>query len=183
MMFNENALKSIRNREIVIGYTTPDWDYDMYDLISYMNTQPEKFKIWEPKNRRLGLTKMEARKSTPDFAKNIIKDLKNTFYKNHISCHAYCGFTEYSKSFDIHKDRMDVLYLQVIGNIEWSIWKSDSNKTNITPDQGSCILKEKFMPGKWIWVPRGTYHLVEPIDPRVGFSFGVENNPDPSTYI
>jgi hypothetical protein len=182
-MFNDNVLKTIRNREVILGYTNSGWNYDMYDFITYMNTHPEKFKIWEPNNRRLGLIKMESRKSTPDFAKIILNNLRKTFYKNNITCHAFCGFTNYSKSFNIHKDKMDVLYLQVIGDIQWSIWESDLDKSQIDPKQGTCISKYKFTPGNWIWVPRGTYHLVEPIDPRVGFSFGIENNPDPSTYI
>ena len=183
MTFNENFLKTVRNKQITIGYTDPDWDYDMYDFISYVNTHPNQFKLWEPNNRRLGLVKMESRKSTPDFAKNIIDNLKKTFYKNNITCHAYCGFTNHSKSFNIHKDQMDVLYLQIIGDTEWSIWESDLDEKEITMDQGKCILTEKFIPGKWIWVPRGTYHFVKPITPRVGFSFGIENNPDPATYI
>jgi hypothetical protein len=182
-MFSNKVLKSIQNKETIIGYTNSDWNYDMYNFITYMNTHPEEFKIWEPKNRRLGLTKMESRQSTPEFAKSIIKNLKTTFYKNNISCHAYCGFTNYSKSFNIHKDQMDVLYLQVIGNTEWSIWESDIDEKDITSDQAECVYKENFIPGKWIWVPRGTYHLVKPITPRIGFSFGIENNPDPSTYI
>ena len=182
-MFNENILKTIKNKQVVIGYTDSGWDYDMYDFMTYMSNHPAEFKMWEPKNKRLGLTKMETRQSTPAFAKDIIAKLKKTFYKNNITCHAYCGFTNYSKSFNIHKDQMDVLYLQVIGDTEWSIWESDSNEKEISPDQGKCILKDKFIPGKWIWVPRGTYHFVKPITPRVGFSFGIENGPNPSTYI
>jgi hypothetical protein len=183
MIFNDKFLKTVRNKQVAIGYTDSDWNYDMYDLIHYLSTHPEEFRLWEHDNKRLGLTKMEFRQSTPDFAKKIIKDLKFTFYKNNISCHAYCGFTDHSKSFEIHKDKMDVLYLQVIGNTEWSIWESDLNEMNITPDQGKCIFNEKFMPGKWIWVPRGTYHFVKPFGPRIGFSFGVEGDPDPSIYI
>jgi hypothetical protein len=182
-MFNENFLKTVRNKEVVIGYTDNDWNYDMYDFMFYMNSHPEKNKMWEPKNRRLGLIRMESRQSTPDFAKDIIKSLKQVFYKNFITCHAYCGFTNYSKSFNIHKDKMDVLYLQVIGNTEWSIWESDLDQKDIAPEQGTCIFKQNFGPGNWIWVPRGTYHFVNPIGPRVGFSFGIENDPDPSGYV
>lgn len=182
-MLSENFLKSVRKRESVIGYTDSDWDYDMYDFITYMDSHPEDFKMWDPKKRRLLLTKMEARASTPLFAKNIIENLKSTFPKNVITCHAFCGFTPDSKSFRIHKDVMDVLYLQVIGDIEWSLWESGSEEKSIGPDSANCVYKEKFTPGNWIWVPRGKYHLVNPITPRVGFSFGVERNPDPSTYI
>jgi hypothetical protein len=182
-MFNENILKSIKDRKTVVGYTDPNWNYDMYDFIYYMNSHPNEFKIWEPRNRRLGLTGMEQRSSTPDFAKNIIKILRTTFYKNQISCYSFCGFTEYSKSFQIHKDTMDVLYLQVIGDTEWSIWESDLDEKQITADQGTCVFKEKFTPGKWIWVPRGTYHFVQPITPRVGVSFGIENDLDPASYL
>jgi hypothetical protein len=183
-MFNEKFLEKVKNKEAVIGYTDPDWKYDMYDFMTYMNSHPEECKSWEPKNRKLSLYKMEQRSSTPDFAKDIIKSLRKTFYKNHISCYAFCGFTEYSKSFKIHKDKMDVFYLQVIGDVQWSLWNSHiGDAVNIKRNQGECYLKENFFPGKWIWVPRGTYHLVEPITPRVGFSFGIEGGPDPYDYL
>ena len=44
-MFNENFLKTVRNKQITIGYTDSGWNYDMYDFITYMNTHPEEFKI------------------------------------------------------------------------------------------------------------------------------------------
>lgn len=182
-MFNENILKNIKNRQVTIGYTDSDWDYDMYDFMAYMSSHPSEFKIWGPESRLLVLSKMEIRKSTPTFVKDIMRKLRKTFPRNYISCHGYCGFTNYSKSFEIHKDLVDVLYLQVIGDTEWSVWESDSDEREITPDQAKCIATEHFMPGKWIWVPRGTYHLVKPLGPRLGFSFGIGNDPEPASYL
>lgn len=180
-MFTENFLQSIRNRKYHTGHI--QLDYDMYDFLKYAYSHPSNYAIWYDNEKRLSLEGMETRGKTPQFAKDIIQTLKQNFTKNNITCHAFSGFTEESKSFKIHKDRMDVFYLQVVGEIEWSIWKSDLNDSIIEPENGKCVFKEKFIPGNYIWIPRETYHFVEPITPRVGFSFGVENDPEPSTYI
>lgn len=180
-MFDTEFLKNAREGNYHTGFL--DIGYNMYEYIQYLKEHPEKLTLYQNDKKRITLLGMEKRSSTPSFAKEIVSKLRSTFYKNNISLYSFSGFTQDSKSFEIHKDKMDVLYLQVIGEINWSIWTSELNEGNITPEQGSCIFKEKFVPGNWIYIPRGTYHFIEPITPRVGFSFGIESDPDPKEYI
>jgi hypothetical protein len=188
-MFNDDIFNSIRNKkfhpgsELSIEGTKLSVEYDMFEFISYAFNHPPKYRKFQPENKMFGLIKMEERKSTPDFVKNVIEYLKNTFHKNDITCHGFCGISNNSKSFGIHKDRMDVFYLQAYGNIEWSIWESNLNKSNIKPNEGICIYKEIFLPGNFIWIPRGTYHCVDQLTQRIGFSFGIEGSDDPADYI
>lgn len=174
--------KQISNKKYYTTYCN-EVDYNMYDFIRYSDNHPKEYKQFIDHRKRLLLTAMEIRPSTPYFAKKIIKKLKNTFYKNEISLQAFVGFTNDSESHSIHRDAMDVLYLQVIGNINWSIWESNSSEDAIEPDEGFCIFKKTLVPGDMIWIPRGTFHFIEPLTPRVGFSFGVEGTTDPCTYI
>jgi ribosomal protein L16 Arg81 hydroxylase len=53
------------------------------------------------------------------------------------------------------------------------------------PDSGigEKTWENVMIPGDAIWIPRGTFHHVSPRSGRVGFSFGVEGKPEPSTYI
>ena len=57
---------------------------------------------------------------------------------------------------------MDVYFWQIQGSTKWEF------------DSLSYILN----PGDLIYVPRGVYHSVFPLTPRVGISFGAEISPD-----
>ena len=105
--------------------------------------------------------------------KEIIEQLKIIYNQKNITLIAFSGYSADSKSFKIHKDKMDVIYLQVYGEIIWSVWESDKTTDNIQPDQGTSVFKQKFVPGDMIYIPAGTFHHVEHLDkPRIGFSFG-----------
>lgn len=164
--------KHISNRE----YYTSRFeiqDYDMYDFLKYAINHPTDHALFNDNKKNLILHKMEERRSTPSFAREIIKELRKTFYKNSINLHGMVGFTNDSRSHEIHRDSMDVLYLQVIGEVEWSIWNSD---------KVIRVFSTKLTPGDTIWIPRGIPHHVKPLSPRVGFSFGIEGDPEASEY-
>jgi hypothetical protein len=181
---NESFLENVRNRQYYyFGNVIDTGDFNLFKYIRLLDSHPPKDTHWQEEKETVWLNKLAGRESSPIFIKKIMNDLKKTFTLNNINCHTYSGFTETSESFGIHKDKMDVLYLQSIGSVIWSVWESDINKSEILPEQGKCVFKETFTPGDLIWIPRGTYHHVKPLGPRVGFSFGVENNLDPSTYI
>ena len=181
---DESFLENIRNRQYhYFGNIVDIVGFNLYDYIMLLDSHPKEHKTWNPDKENISLLKMEYRESTPIFAKNIIFDLKENLTLNSITCHSFSGFTETSQSFKIHKDQMDVLYLQVVGSVVWSVWKSSVNEDNILPEQGECIFRETFTPGDLIWIPRGTFHHVKPLSARVGFSFGVEKDTNPSTYI
>jgi ribosomal protein L16 Arg81 hydroxylase len=102
-----------------------------------------------------------------------LNQLREIYKQKHITLIAFSGYGADSKSFKIHKDKMDVIYLQVYGEIIWSVWESDKTTPNIQPEQGTCVFKQKFVPGDMIYIPAGTFHHVEHLDkPRIGFSFG-----------
>lgn len=189
-MFDEKFFQAVRkkrhypfkNSDVTKGAEEFDWD----SFMKLLDSHPEEALNLRKDKLGFVLTKLEQRSSTPYFIKNIIDELKNTFPKNSITAHFFGGFTNKSKSFDIHRDKMDVLYLQVLGSIEWSVWdeKKDPGIDILkSKNDGTKRFSQRFVCGNMIWIPRGTFHLVEPYTSRVGVSFGIEGPIDPSTYI
>ena len=140
----------------------------------------EKFLIkvptWEQIifNIDLNIQKKELIKSLPDYGivlhkifnieevDFILKEIENNNPNNRYSAHAYISLSKESKTFDKHKDESDVWYWQCIGLTEWKIFKF--NETI------SYILE----PGDIIYIPKGIFHEVTPLSPRVGISFGLD---------
>jgi len=197
-VFDEKFLQNVRKREFhsfddvsVVPSWTPEMqqsfkETDWQRVITLLDGHPsEKNELrWD----KLGyvLTSMENRAGLPYFAKQIIEQMASIFSKNNISCHMFGGFTDKSESFKIHRDAMDVLYLQLVGEVYWSTYDAHNKSVaepNIERKNTRLIYKQHFKPGRMYWVPRQRYHLVEPITSRAGFSFGVEGEPDPSTYV
>lgn len=180
-MFDNDFINCVKSKKYYKGYT--DIEYDLYSSIKYALNHPEHLTTWEDNIRRITVFHMEYRNSTPDFIKDIRRGMRSIFTKNPVSCHSFVGLTSNNKSFRIHKDKMDVLYLQAVGEVVLSIWESESDEFNLDQSEADCMFKQQFKPGDWIWIPRGTYHLIEPLGDRVGLSFGVEGDIDPSTYV
>lgn len=180
-MFNEDFFNAVREHNYFDGNISVDWN--LYDFIKFLHSHPNSSINWYDVDELVVIHHIEFRNKAPQFVKDIIKKLQITFPQNRITCHAFVGFTEDSSSFGIHKDSMDVLYLQVIGEVTWSMWECETEKNNIQPEEGLCVYKETFKPGDWIWVPRGHFHCSEPKSLRVGLSFGIEGEINPSTYI
>lgn len=191
-MFDDKFLEAVRNRQYYrMDYPNiEDLDITWEELFHLMDSQPEELLFLKTDKLAFAMTGMEKRASSPQFSISIVKQLKKLFPKNTITSHLYGGLTKQSKSFRIHRDRMDVFYIQLIGDIEWSIWEpndpsyyEDKDKDVLLESQGKKVFSERFNCGKMIWIPRGTYHLVEPYETRLGISFGVEGQPEPSTYV
>lgn len=134
------------------------------------------------------LLQFEKRPSIPKQLEDMVKQLREKFYKNTVSLICFGSFGKTAKSFNIHRDTMDVIYMQGLGEVDFSIW--DANKPDLPSnlDHGgredvTQRFKKRFKKYDICWIPRGTYHLIQPIGTRVGFSFGIEGKPDPSTYI
>jgi mannose-6-phosphate isomerase-like protein (cupin superfamily) len=92
----------------------------------------------------------------------ILKEIENNNPNNSYSAHVYISLSKESKTFGKHKDESDVWYWQCIGSTQWKIF--EFNETI------SYILE----PGDIIYVPRGIFHDVIPLSPRVGISFGLD---------
>lgn len=186
-MFDEKFLQDVRDKQFHFFGNKVKIDYTWYKFLRLLKTQPDRILDFNDEAQRFTLSALETRGSTPKFAKQIISDLEETFYQNPITLIGFGGLDMDHRSFQVHRDGMDVLYVQVLGNIEWSIWESYNYEVDaFYPHhhwEGKKIWQQTMIPGDAIWIPRGTYHHVHPLSARLGFSFGVEKRPDPSEYV
>ena len=71
---------------------------------------------------------------------------------------------------------MDVFLYQVLNNCKITI--------GYTEEPSDDDMVETLQPESlFVWIPRGTWHQLEPDVSRVTFSFGVEGDTDPATYV
>jgi len=165
------------------------WKWE--DALRVVDTHPQDMLDWNRDKNRLGLKMMHERGMAPRFAKDIVKEIKDFFVdpapkkfndeydKGHPNATniAFVGIGKESGSYPRHKDTMDVFIVQVIGEIKFTIGyteePSDADETRI------------LRPGDSVYIPRGTWHHIQPSVSRVTFSFGFESDADcdPSTFI
>jgi len=120
---------------------------------------------------------LERRPSLPRDAKKIIKELKRIFPGKPVTCHLFFGITDRHTTFGIHRDRMHVLYLQVLGKVDWEIHRprrEDAISDTLKPERSKIVENKILEPGMMVWNPMGTFHHSKPIGTRMGLSFGVE---------
>jgi ribosomal protein L16 Arg81 hydroxylase len=84
--------------------------------------------------------------------KNVLKDLNCNI------AHLYINITTRAKTFGRHNDTMDVYFWQCQGVTKWIL------------DNDEIILN----PGDLIYIPKGIYHTVIPLTPRLGVSMSNE---------
>ena len=98
---------------------------------------------------------------------NSIQTLVNSISKLdpavRCSAHVYMHLMGSNDGFGSHRDKSDVIFWQVIGKTFWSI--DDDKKYEYILNPGDCI-----------YVPRGMFHDVKSLSPRVGISFGLDYN-------
>ena len=187
-MFDDDFLEAVKNKNY-FNFKTDDPKLDEFEWSRFFVRTKEKHLSWFEQQKRLIVYKLEKRPDLPIFARDIIQELKEIFPFNEISCQAFCTFGPEAKSFKIHKDAMDVLYLQVRGSVIWEMWEeidkrlSADQPDQMFPDEGNCTFSEKLTPGDMIWVPRYSWHHAIPLETRVGFSFGVEGKRDASKSV
>jgi len=121
------------------------------------------------------LLSIEQRGRAPKFSKDVVAELKY-HYDYPVTSHLYVGYEEESLSFSrIHRDRMDVIIVQQYGSISVSIWKANVDKDVVGEDEASLIEMRTLKPGDAVYIPKGTYHWIQPLTQRVTYSFGIEN--------
>ena len=193
-MFDEKFKEAVRNRQY---YRLNDYElppesvFGWKEAIHLLDSHPEDKTELAPKLYSYVLTALERRQSIPQFIKDIIKELESIFPNNRITAHFFGGFSVKTKSrAGIHRDIEDVLYLQVLGDIQWSMWEAnkieyykDESKRKLEKEEVDLLYTSLFKPGSMIWIPREEYHFAEPYGSRLGVSFGIEGKIDPSTYI
>ena len=188
----ENNEDRIRNKKIIRGRlddpSLNDWSWTQ--VMDMVDTHRREDYDWNREKQRLGLNAFHQRGSAPLFAKGVVKDMQKFFIDNHkdklhkdeyekgpqqITNIAFCGFGQYSGSYPRHKDSMDVFLIQVINECKITIGDAEE------PSNDDTVMTMKA--GNFVWIPRGTWHKLEPTVSRVTFSFGVEGDFDPAEYI
>lgn len=80
------------------------------------------------------------------------------------SAHCYVSFSSIATGLGRHKSKSDVLFWEIIGDVQWTIE---------TKFQGDITFK--MSPGDVIYVPSGMHHHVIPLSPRAGISLGLDH--------
>lgn len=166
----------IKDKKPFFGKLPPEAEVSAFDWNRYMllmDTHPEKLYDRNTTKMRLGLNSFHNRPSAPAFARKIVEEMDDVFalHAGKITNIAFSGFGRESDSYPWHKDSMDVFLCQVISTIGLRVEGVNNNEPF------------DFAPGDYVWLPRGTHHQIIPKISRVTFSFGVEGDPDPSTYF
>ena len=195
---NNNFLKAVRNAKPYyfgkinkVKYSYIQWLelIETYKIDEKFNGKP--IKVYNKEKQAVELRHLEKKnRNVPRFCKDLISMMEKTFPKNKVTAISFGSFGPDAKSFKIHKDKMDVVYLQVLGTVRFSLWKANpgvEKKETFNPlfelDLVTKFYEKIFGPDELIWIPRGTYHYIEPLETRMAISFGIEGNPNPKTYI
>lgn len=82
----------------------------------------------------------------------------------------YCSKQKDAKCFPIHADSTDNFLFHVRGKIRWYIYKEFEVKGGRIPD---ATLEEvvELDKGDLLYIPRGKYHRVDTLSPRISISF------------
>ena len=183
----KDRLEEIRDKKH--WWTTIDFDYSWSQIMNMIDSHPQELYDWNREKQRLGLNQFHRRPSAPRFAKDVVKEMEEVFsepaprkdeYEKgppHITNIAFCGFGQFSGSYPRHADSMDVFLVQVINECKITIGYNEE------PRNADEVRIMK--PGDAVWIPRGTWHKLEPTISRVTFSFGFESDPDcdPALWI
>ena len=84
----------------------------------------------------------------------------------------YCSKMKDAKVFPIHADSTDNFLFHVRGNVKWFIYNEFHHQGTPYRPQ-SATLKESFIleEGDLLYIPKGLYHRVETLGPRISISF------------
>lgn len=183
----DRHIEEIRNK--VWWWSKVAVDYRWEDIMSMVDSHPKELYDWNREKQRLGMNSFHMRPSAPQIAKDIVDEMEEFFVspapkkfeydkgKPQITNIAFCGFGQYSGSYPRHKDSMDVFLVQMINECKITI-----GRTEEPSERDQTVVMQ---PGDCVYIPRGTWHQLEPTVSRVTFSFGFESDPDtdPADFI
>ena len=160
----EKLIESAKNRQWcyleTINAEMPTWN-DIFFAIEKL--RPTKY--WQRKPN-LNFQVLDSREI--ETVETIRKYFQNIFHKNLVSAHVYFGIcNEGSGSLNLHKDTMDVIYIQGINRTRMTIRENTNRNSNYLFDQ-------IFEPTDIIYIPAGTAHEIVSFEPRASLSIGVE---------
>lgn len=79
-----------------------------------------------------------------------------------VTAQTMISFMSRSGNYGKHVDEVDVYILQALGLVDVSVWENENE------------YKYQLTPGHMIHIPKGLYHQITPLSPRVSISYGVE---------
>lgn len=180
MILNENFLEHIRNRDVFctkIKNASLEWD----QLFSWLDTGSLDDTLFCPPvaKGRINFVPLFKMKNLPEFIKQVENEFKELFTMNTIGGQVFANWHKEGDSFPMHKDEMDVFYIQCKNKVHVKI---------AAEKHGDPILSKELIPGDCVWIPRGLFHKFTILEPRIGLSIGVEEFQkncviDPSLYI
>lgn len=188
MNFFDNHVDDIRNKRHF--WTKVDVDgADWNRMMPLIDTHPENLHAWNRNKQRVSLNSFHQRPSAPGFAKDVFSYMRDFFVKRapkkekytkgepSITNIAFVGFGQNSDSYPRHADNMDVFLVQVVSEIKITIGYTEE------PSEKDDV--RMMRPGDAVWLPRGTWHQLEPKKSRITFSFGFESDMDtnPADFI
>ena len=188
----ENNIDRIRNKKVFWGRIDASEikTYDWNKVMDMVDTHPRDMYDWNREKQRLGLNSFHMRGSAPQYAKDVVASMQKFFIDNHkdklhkdkydkgpqqITNIAFIGFGQYSGSYPRHKDSMDVFLIQHTNECKITVGYTEKPSDN--------DMVRVMEPGSFVYIPRGTWHQLEPTVSRVTFSFGVEGDFDPKNYL
>jgi ribosomal protein L16 Arg81 hydroxylase len=150
-----NSLKLIKNKNNIKLMFIKKWHCDTV-------TWDELFENYDysVRNKRIFIMKNPGFFQTHDG--HMIEKLKPVLKA--LDCNeafAFFNLTTAAKGFPKHKDDYDVIYWQCIGK---TLWKVEGH--------GDFEME----PGDLIYIPKGTYHEVIALTPRLGFSMAYQED-------
>lgn len=91
----------------------------------------------------------------------------------------YCSGQKDAKVFSIHSDSTDNFLFHVRGKIRWFIY-NEFHRPGMPYNPGSATLLESFVldEGDLLYIPKGQYHRVETLSPRISISFHFQERGD-----
>lgn len=117
----------------------------------------------DDRDGRIVIEELEVKPFAPDISKQIVNELSIVFKDKKITSHLYSAPVQ-TNTKRIHKDHMDVIFLQVYGKVKCSIWKNPNE-----------MIEERILnQGDMVYLPTGVYHWFKPISSRISLSFGLE---------
>ena len=88
------------------------------------------------------------------------------------SCHVYAGLGTQTRASPVHKDRMHVFVVQVLGSCDWKVFEDGYDDIK---KEGKATLSLRMIPGNCIYIPQGIYHAAFPDQSRMLLSFGFQD--------
>jgi len=83
----------------------------------------------------------------------------------------YCSKQEEAKCFPIHADSTDNFLFHVRGKIRWYIYKEFATKGGWRPENATLEEVVDLDEGDLLYIPKGKYHRVDTLSPRISISF------------